>query len=219
MEQVRTISQMVSVAYVRQKEALGLGHAILMAKDLVGHEPFAVLLGDDVIDAAIPCLQQMLLAYEKYGSCILAVQTVEGSEISRHGVIRAYPVPKSGDERIRRVSDVVEKPSYENAPSNMAIIGRYILPPQIFTILERITPDQGGEIQLTNGIRAFLKEQPVYAYLFEGKRYDAGDKLGFLMATVEFALKRADLGGPFREYLKRLDSQQNTLALVQSRSA
>jgi UTP--glucose-1-phosphate uridylyltransferase len=206
LEQVRTISQMVSVSYVRQKEALGLGHAILMAKDLVGNEPFAVLLGDDVIDAEIPCVQQMQKVFEKCQSGILAVQEVEGPDISRYGVIQPYPANhKDGFDNMMRIADLVEKPSYENVPSNLAIIGRYILPPEIFKVLENTPPDRGGEIQLTNGIRALLKEQPVYAYQFEGKRYDAGDKLGFLRATVEFALKRADLGGPFRTYLKSLD--------------
>jgi UTP--glucose-1-phosphate uridylyltransferase len=208
LDQVKTISHMVSVAYIRQKEALGLGHAILTAKDLVGPEPFAVMLGDDVVDGETPCIQQLLNVYDKYQASVLAVQTVEGPEISRYGVIQDYPLPKNGDERIRRISDLVEKPSWGEAPSNLAIIGRYILTPEIFSILKHTLPDRRGEIQLTNGLRALLKIQPIYAYRFKGKRYDAGDKLGYLMATVEFALKREDLGETFREYLQSLDLNQ-----------
>jgi UTP--glucose-1-phosphate uridylyltransferase len=205
LDQVRAISKMVSVSYVRQKEALGLGHAILVAKHLVGNEPFAVLLGDDIIDAEIPCTQQMISVFEKYGSSILATQTVDGPDISRYGVIKGEATELgAASPRTYRIQDLVEKPAYAEAPSNLAIIGRYILTPEIFEVLEQTTPDPSGEIQLTNGLRMLLESQPIYAYRFEGKRYDAGDKLGFLKATVEFALKREDLGGEFASYLKSL---------------
>jgi UTP--glucose-1-phosphate uridylyltransferase len=205
LEQVRAISKMVSVSYVRQKEALGLGHAILVAKHLVGNEPFAVLLGDDIIDAEVPCTQQMISVFEKYGSSILATQRVDGPDISRYGVIKGEPAELADvKNRTYRVQDLVEKPPYSEAPSNLAIIGRYILTPEIFDVLERTLPDKSGELQLTNGLRMLLESQPIHAYRFQGKRYDAGDKLGFLKATVEFALKREDLGKEFADYLKSL---------------
>jgi UTP--glucose-1-phosphate uridylyltransferase len=205
LEQVRAISKMVSVSYVRQKEALGLGHAILVAKHLVGNEPFAVLLGDDIIDAEIPCTQQMISVFERYGSSVLATQRVEGSDISRYGVIKGEPAEQGAvSSRTYRVQDLVEKPPYSEAPSNLAIIGRYILTPEIFEVLERTLPDKSGEIQLTNGLKMLLESQPIHAYRFQGKRYDAGDKLGFLKATVEFALKREDLGKEFADYLRSL---------------
>jgi UTP--glucose-1-phosphate uridylyltransferase len=206
LEQVRAISKMVSVSYVRQKEALGLGHAILVAKHLVGNEPFAVLLGDDIIDAEVPCTQQMISVFEKYGSSVLATQAVDGPDISRYGVIKGEAVEcHSSEGRTYRVHDLVEKPPYAEAPSNLAIIGRYILTPEIFEALERTTPDGSGEIQLTNGLKVLLEDQSIHAWRFEGKRYDAGDKLGFLKATVEFALKREDLGKDFANYLRNLE--------------
>jgi UTP--glucose-1-phosphate uridylyltransferase len=206
LDQVREISKMVSVSYVRQKEALGLGHAILVAKPLIGNEPFVVLLGDDIIDSQVPCTQQMISAFEKLQSSILATQVVDGPEISRYGVIRGKALGEEGLlSRSYRVEDLVEKPPFREAPSNLAIIGRYILTPEIFEILEKTAPDRGGEIQLTNGLRLLLEQQSIYAYQFEGKRYDAGDKLGFLKATVEFALKREDLGKDFSNYLKSLN--------------
>ena len=206
LEQVRAISKMVSICYVRQKEAMGLGHAILVAKPLVGDEPFAVLLGDDIISAEVPCTQQMVAVYEKYQSSVLATQIVEGPEISRYGVIKGNPMADGhGDLRVYNVEDLIEKPSYSEAPSNLAIIGRYVLTPEIFDVLENTPPDQSGEIQLTNGLRRLLERQPILAYRFEGKRYDAGDKLGFLKATVEFALNREDLGVDVRSYLKSLE--------------
>jgi UTP--glucose-1-phosphate uridylyltransferase len=204
LEQVRAISKMVSVSYVRQKEALGLGHAILVAKPLVGQEPFVVLLGDDIIDAEVPCTQQMISAFEKFGSSILATQVVGGPDISRYGVIKGEPAEAGSNPRTYRVQDLVEKPKYADAPSDLAIIGRYILTPEIFEVLERTRPDPSGEIQLTNGLRILLETEAIHAYRFEGKRYDAGDKLGFLKATVEFALKREDLGKDFASYLKSL---------------
>jgi UTP--glucose-1-phosphate uridylyltransferase len=203
LDEVREISNMISVSYVRQKEALGLGHAILVARDAVGNEPFAVMLGDDIIDSDVPCLKQMMDLFEKLQASIIATCEVPMTEISQYGVIRGYPVEGFGN-RVYRVQDVVEKPPLAEAPSNLAIIGRYILTPEIFTILEKTRSGRGGEIQLTDGIRVLLEQQPVYAYMFEGTRYDAGDKLGFLKATVEFALRRADLGEDFRKYLKSL---------------
>ncbi len=203
LEQVRAISKMVTISYVRQKEALGLGHAILVAKNLIGDEPFAVLLGDDIIDAEVPCTQQMISIFEKFQSSVLATQVVDGPDISRYGVIRGSLVSsETNSDRTYRVLDLVEKPPFKEAPSNLAIIGRYILTPEIFDVLEKTVPDKSGEIQLTNGLRSLLDRQPIHAYRFEGTRYDAGDKLGFLKATVEFALKREDLGRDFADYLR-----------------
>jgi UTP--glucose-1-phosphate uridylyltransferase len=203
LREVRQISNMISVSYVRQKEALGLGHAILVARDNVGSEPFAVMLGDDIIDSEVPCLKQMMQLFEKLQASIIATCEVPRSDISHYGVIRGFPV-EGYNGRVYRVQDVVEKPPASEAPSNLAIIGRYILTPQIFGLLEKTRTGSGGEIQLTDGIRLLLEQQPVYAYMFEGTRYDAGDKLGFLKATVEFALRRPDLGAEFRQYLKTL---------------
>jgi len=203
LNEMRRISNMVNVTYVRQKEALGLGHAILMSRDAVGDEPFAVMLGDDIIDGPSPCLGRMISLFEKLQASIIATCEVPKSQISSYGVIRGTPV-EGFDGRVYRVQDVVEKPRADEAPSNLAIIGRYILTPQIFGILENTERGAGGEIQLTDGIRRLLEQQPVYAYMIEGTRYDAGDKLGFLKATVEFALKRSGLGDEFRSYLKQL---------------
>jgi UTP--glucose-1-phosphate uridylyltransferase len=204
LEIVRRISDMIHVAYVRQKEALGLGHAVYTAKELVNGEPFAVLLADDVIDSEVPCLKQMIGVFDEVQSCVLATMVVEGKAISQYGVLDAKPVP-GFNGRLFEVSNMVEKPKLEEAPSNQAIIGRYILTPGIFEALDQTEKGAGGELQLTDGIRNLLKKEEVYGYCFEGKRHDAGDKLGFLKATVEFALKRADLGEDFAEYLKKLD--------------
>jgi len=203
LEQVRTISGMVNVCYVRQGETLGLGHAVLMAKDLVGDEPFAVMLGDDIIDSPVPCMRQMIEVFSRHGGPVVAVQQVPRGEISAYGVIDGSPEGDSG--RVYRIRDMVEKPRAEEAPSDLAIIGRYILTPDIFAALESTPRDAGGEIQLTNGLRTLKQARPLYGYRFDGVRHDAGNKLGFLKATVEFALKREDLGGPFREYLKSLE--------------
>ena len=202
LEQVRAISR-INVSYVRQGEQLGLGHAVLMARDLVGDEPFAVMLGDDIIDSAVPCMKQMIGVFEKHGGPVIAVQQVPKSEISAYGVIDGVPEGDSG--RVYRLRDMVEKPKAEDAPSDLAIIGRYILTPDIFEMLETTPRDKGGEIQLTNGLRALKEKRALYGYRFDGVRHDAGNKLGFLKATVEFALKRPDLGAPFRAYLKSLD--------------
>ena len=200
---VRSISDMIHVAYVRQKEALGLGHAILTARELIGNEPFAVLLADDVIDSEVPCLKQLMNVFDEKQCSVLATQVVEGPAISSYGVLKAKPVEGSNG-RLYEVLDLVEKPKLEDAPSNLAVIGRYILTPAVFETLSSITPGAGGELQLTDGLRGLLKREKMYAYVYEGRRHDAGDKLGFLKATVEFALKREGLGEAFREYLKGL---------------
>ncbi|MGH9782846.1 MAG: UTP--glucose-1-phosphate uridylyltransferase GalU [Terriglobia bacterium] len=202
---VRQVSDLIHVSYVRQKEALGLGHAILMAREMVGEEPFAVLLGDDLIHSAVPCLRQMLDVYEHSPASVVAIQEVPREMISQYGVISGTPVAFNGrSDQLFQVSDLVEKPPADAAPSNLAIIGRYILEPEIFACLESTQPGAGGEIQLTDGLRALLRERPIYGWRFDGKRYDAGDKLGFLTATVEFALRSPDLGEAFRQYLKNL---------------
>jgi UTP--glucose-1-phosphate uridylyltransferase len=202
LQQVREISELARISYVRQKSALGLGHAVLQARDLVGNEPFAVMLGDDIVDAAEPCIGQMMRVYERRGNPVIALQEVPREQTRQYGIVGASPVPE--DPRVVAITDMVEKPRPEDAPSNLAIIGRYLLPPEIFEILATTAPDVGGEIQLTSALRTLLRERPIDGYLFEGRRYDAGDKLGFLEATVEFALKREDLGAPFRKYLKTL---------------
>ena len=202
---VRSVSDMINVAYVRQKEALGLGHAVLRARELVGNEPFAVILSDDVIDAETPCLRQLLDVYEFYTAPVVALMEVPRENISAYGVVDAEPVAHNGGrDRLYRIRNLVEKPNAAAAPSNLAIIGRYVLTADIFSSLEAIGPGSGGEIQLTDGLKHVLRSRPIYGYRFEGKRYDAGDKLGFLEATVEFALKRHDLGEQFRQYLKNL---------------
>ncbi|MBZ5706282.1 MAG: UTP--glucose-1-phosphate uridylyltransferase GalU [Acidobacteriia bacterium] len=201
---VRDISDMIHVAYVRQKEALGLGHAVLMARELVGNEPFAVLLADDVIDAETPCLKQMIDVFDQTQCSVLAAQMIEGAAISAYGVLKVKPADKRFGGRLYEIEDMVEKPKPADAPSNIAVIGRYILTPTVFETLSKIKAGVGGELQLTDGLRALLKKEKVYGYVFEGKRHDTGDKLGFLKATVEFALKRPDLGEPLRQYLKSL---------------
>jgi len=200
---VRQISDMIHVAYVRQKEALGLGHAVLTARELVGNEPFAVLLADDVIDAEVPVLKQMMRVFEQTQCSVIATQKVEGAAISAYGVLDAKPVEGHGG-RLYEIRNMVEKPRFEEAPSNLAIIGRYILTPAIFDVLSQTEVGTGGELQLTDGLRLLLKREKMYAYVYEGKRHDAGDKLGFLKATIEFALKREDLGGPLKEYMRTL---------------
>jgi UTP--glucose-1-phosphate uridylyltransferase len=202
LDQVRAISNMINVSYVRQGEALGLGHAVLMARDLVGDEPFAVMLGDDIIDSPVPCMKQMADVFEAHGGPVVAVHRVPRDELSSYGVIDGVPEGESG--KLYRVRDLVEKPQVEEAPSDLAIIGRYILTPDVFEALEKTPHDAGGEIQLTNALRALREARALYGYEFDGVRHDAGNKLGFLKATVEFALKRDDLGADFRAYLKSL---------------
>jgi UTP--glucose-1-phosphate uridylyltransferase len=197
LEQMKNISNMATISYIRQKEPLGLGHAILVTKNLLGHEAFAVLLGDDIIDADPPCLKQMIDVYSKYKCSVLAVQKVPKENISKYGVIKARHL----EDNIFQVLDLVEKPEPEKAPSDLAIIGRYILTPEIFMCLEQTKKDRTGEIQLTNGLRLLNKKQAIFACEFVGERYDAGSKIGFLKATIEFALKRPDLAEEFRGFL------------------
>ena len=200
LEIARSVSKLAKIAYVRQPEPLGLGHAVLMAKELVGDEPFAVLLPDDIVDATVPCMKQMVEAFEQTGSSILGSEVVEGAAIQNYGCLDVVPDPNN--PRLLEVRHMVEKPKPEEAPSQNAIIGRYILTPRIFSLLEKVTPGAGGELQLTDGIKALLEFEKVYGFSYEGKRHDAGDKLGFLMATVELGLKHKDLGPKFRDYLK-----------------
>lgn len=200
-EQVRAISDLATIMYTRQKQALGLGHAIYQAKDFVGNEPFAALLADDVVDAERPALQQMIDVYEKYDAPVIATMQVAGEAISRFGVIDADEV----EPGVFKINDMVEKPAFADAPSDLAIIGRYIFTPDIFDAIEQTEPGSGGEIQITDAMRILLKKRPFYAVRLEGTRHDAGDKLGFLIATVEFALKREDLAEDFRNYLRTLD--------------
>lgn len=204
LSRVRTVSEMAHIAYIRQKEALGLGHAVSMARDLVNDEPFAVLLGDDVITGEVPCIRQMMDIYEKHQASVVALMEVPEDETGRYGVIKGTPLP-DGDGRLFNVEDMVEKPAKGTAPSNLAIIGRYILTPGVFAALEETGKGSGGEIQLTDGLRRLLTREKILAYKFKGKRHDAGDKLGFLQATVEFALKNEELGPAFKSYLKTLD--------------
>jgi UTP--glucose-1-phosphate uridylyltransferase len=202
---VRSVSDMINVAYVRQKEALGLGHAVLRAKELIGLDPFAAVLSDDVIYSEIPAIRQLLDVYDFYGAPVVALMEVEGDAISSYGAVDAEPVSHNGGrDRLFRIRNMVEKPKSSEAPSNLAIIGRYVLTADIFQSIEAIEPGSGGELQLTDALKHLLRSRPVYGYRFEGKRYDAGDKLGFLKATVEFALQRYDLGTEFRDYLKQL---------------
>jgi len=205
LAQMRQISGMARVASVRQKEANGLGHAVLMARELVGNEPFAVVLPDDVIDAEVPCLKQMIEVFEEMQSSVIAIMEVDNAAISSYGAIAGKPVGGKWGDRVWEIKDLVEKPKPAEAPSNMAVIGRYILTPRIFEVLAETPRGAIGEIQLTDGMRELLKHEKIYGYRFEGRRHDAGDKLGFLKATVEFALKREDLGGPFRKWLQALD--------------
>jgi UTP--glucose-1-phosphate uridylyltransferase len=198
----RSVASLARISYVRQKEPLGLGHAVLCAKELVGDEAFAVILPDDVIAADPPCLKQMIDVFDERGGSVLATMTIDGPGISAYGVLAGSQDQEN--KRIYNCTGMVEKPKLEDAPSKQAIIGRYVLTPRIFELLEDTIPGAGGEIQLTDGIKGLLKEEEVFGYTFEGKRFDAGDKFGMLQATVEFALKRPDLGPKFKEYLKEL---------------
>jgi UTP--glucose-1-phosphate uridylyltransferase len=206
LRQVRHISDLAQVAYVRQKEQLGLGHAVLMAKDLIGHEPFAVILPDDVVVSDRPCVGQLIHAYSQTHGSVIALMEVDPQETGRYGVIAGEPVDESLNHgRLRRLTRLVEKPDPSDAPSNLAIIGRYVLTPKIFDKLEQTPRGAGGEIQLTDALEALMEEQGVYGYEFEGRRYDAGTTMGWLQASVEIALQRPDVGGDFRKYLQTLD--------------
>ena len=198
---VRNISGLANIHYIRQKEPKGLGHAIYCAKTFINNEPFAVLLGDDIVDSKTkPCLQQLIDIYNEYGTSIIGVQEVPKADVSKYGIVSGKMV----DERLYKVNNLVEKPSIEDAPSNIAILGRYIIEPEIFEILEHTKPGAGGEIQLTDALKELSTKQDIYAYIFEGRRHDIGNKLGFLQATVEFALKREDLKDAFIAYLRHL---------------
>jgi len=204
LRDMEEISNMVDFVYVRQKEPLGLGHAVLCARDLIGDEPFAVLLGDDIIDSDTPALKQMIQVYERYHSSILALQEVPEEQIHLYGVIDG----KKEDDGIYKVNRMVEKPPKGEAPSNLAIIGRYILSPRIFEFLEKGERGAGGEIQLTNALQMLADQEPVYGFTFDGKRYDGGSKIGFLEATVELGLKNPELGPAFKDYLKGLNLEE-----------
>jgi UTP--glucose-1-phosphate uridylyltransferase len=210
LNEIRKISNLINFAYVRQGEPLGLGHAVLVARELVGNEPFAVILGDDVIDADPPALKQMIDVFERVDGPVLAVERVPAEEVSSYGILDLDAHEEDG---VYRVRDMVEKPPRAEAPSNLAIIGRYILTPDIFPALEATTSDRTGEIQLTNGLRRLLRQRPIYAYEVKGVRHDTGNKLGFLKAVVYFALRRPDLAGPFGEYLRSLDLEKIEAAI------
>ena len=201
LEEVRKISKMINIHTVRQKDPKGLGHAVYCAKSFVGNEPFAVLLGDDVVDSKVPCLKQMIDMYELYNSSILGVQEVTWENVNKYGIVSGEKI----NDRIYTVNDLIEKPNRDVAPTNIAILGRYIISPEIFKILENTKKGVGGEIQLTDGLKELAKIQSMYAYIFEGRRYDVGSKIGFLEATVDFALKRDDLKESFKAYLRKIN--------------
>ncbi|MGD0907407.1 MAG: UTP--glucose-1-phosphate uridylyltransferase GalU [Candidatus Acidiferrales bacterium] len=204
-ELVHSIGNMVHFSYTRQKEPLGLGHAVLVAKELVGNEPFAVLLGDVIIPGPCPATKQLIQVYEQTGIGAIAVEEVPRAKTGLYGIVDVEPAVEAGPGgRLMKIRDLVEKPNPADAPSNLAVTGRYVLPPEVFDCLERTTPGRGGEIQLTDGLRLLAKESGLLAYVYEGKSYDAGDKLGFLKATVEIGLENPEFGGEFREYLRAL---------------
>ncbi len=200
LKELRDITNLANIHYIRQKEAKGLGHAVGCAKAFVGNEPFAVILPDDIIYSSVSCLKQMTRMFDKYQTSIIGVQTVKENEVNRYGIVSGTKI----DEKIYKVNGLVEKPPIEKAPSNIAIVGRYIITPEIFNILENIPPGALGEIQLTDGLLELVKNQEMYAYIFDGKRYDTGNKLGYLEAIVDFALKREDLRDEFKNYLKTI---------------
>lgn len=203
LQMLESIADKVDIHYVRQKTPKGLGHAVLCAKTFVGNEPFAVLLGDDIVDNPVPCTKQLIDIYEKHQCTVLGVQEVAPENVSLYGILDVTPV----EGNLWQVRDMVEKPDRDQAPSNIAILGRYVITPEIFAVLEQTQPGKGGEIQLTDALRTLGRTQAMYAYQFAGRRYDIGSKLGYLEATVEFALNRPDLAGPFREYLLKLLKQ------------
>ncbi|TDT52007.1 UTP--glucose-1-phosphate uridylyltransferase GalU [Fonticella tunisiensis] len=200
LNMVEEISNLAQIHYIRQKEPKGLGHAILCAKTFVGNEPFAVMLGDDVVDSDVPCLKQLIDIYNEYKTTILGVQQVPMEDVNKYGIVKGMHI----EDGVYKVKDLIEKPEVDKAPSNVAILGRYIITPQIFEILENTKPGKGGEIQLTDALKELLNREAMYSYAFKGRRYDVGDKLGFLQATVEFALKRDDLKDDFMNYLKTI---------------
>jgi UTP--glucose-1-phosphate uridylyltransferase len=206
LEEIRKITQLINVAYVRQGEPLGLGHAVLVTQNLIGDEPFAVILGDDVIDATPPALKQMIDVFARVEGPVLAVERVPADQVSNYGVVKIDESAGNLGRGVYRVADLVEKPRREEAPSNLAIIGRYILTPDIFPSLTKTASDRTGEIQLTDGLRDLLRARPIYAYEIDGVRHDTGNKLGFLKALVYFAMRRPDLAAPFRKYLEDMFS-------------
>lgn len=197
LNEVRNISKMADIYYIRQKEPRGLGHAINCARTFVGNEPFAVMLGDDVVDSKVPCLKQLISCYNEYKTTIIGVQEVPHEEVYKYGIVQGMYI----EDKVYKVKDLIEKPKVEESPSNIAILGRYIISPSIFDILSDTKPGKGGEIQLTDALRTLIGLEAMYAYNFEGRRYDVGDKIGFLEATVEFALKREDINKQFMKYL------------------
>lgn len=211
LQEVRKISDMVNIHYIRQKEPKGLGHAIYCAKSFIGNEPFAVLLGDDIVDAEVPCLKQMIEVYNEYKTTILGVQEVPQEDVNKYGIVAGKYI----EDRVYKVKDLVEKPAIQESPSNVAILGRYIISPQIFNILENTEPGKGGEIQLTDALKVLAQKEAMYAYNFKGKRYDVGDKLGFLQATVEFALQREDLKEEFLRYLIDVVEKERSKAVAE----
>ncbi|MBS6507606.1 MAG: UTP--glucose-1-phosphate uridylyltransferase GalU [Paraclostridium bifermentans] len=200
LEMVQEISNMVNIHYIRQKEPKGLGHAIHCAKSFIGDEPFAVLLGDDIVDSDTPCLKQLIDAYDEYKTSILGVQEVAKEDTNKYGILDCKYI----EDRVYKVKDMIEKPNVEEAPSNIAILGRYIITPAIFEILENQAPGKGGEIQLTDALKTLASHEAIYAYNFEGRRYDVGDKLGFLEATIDFALKRDNLKDGLMNYMQNI---------------
>lgn len=207
LAEVQTISNLVNIVYVRQKEPLGLGHAILCAKSVIGDEPFAVLLGDDIVMSETPCLKQVIDVFEYYNSSVVAVQTVSDNEVSKYGIIK--PKGEMIESDLFHIDSLIEKPSLEEAPSRFAIMGRYVLSPKIFDILERIPMGRGGELQLTDAINELNKHQAVFAYNFKGNRYDIGDKIGFIKATIDFALSREDIREAVLDYLQEVNIKEN----------
>jgi len=204
LKKIQQISDLANIFYIRQKEPLGLGHAVLCARQFIGNEPFAVLLGDDVVHAAVPCIAQMVAVYEQKENTVLGVQQVGWNNVHKYGIVDAG----SSDGSLVRVKQLSEKPSRGEAKSDLAVLGRYIIDPQIFSILEATAPGSGGEIQLTDALNTLAKEQPVWAYTFEGRRYDVGDRLGFLEATIEYALRREDLAAELKAFLANLKKDE-----------
>lgn len=209
LNMVQDISNMVNICYIRQKEPKGLGHAVYCAKSFIGNEPFAVLLGDDIVDSETPCLKQMISAYDEYKTSILGVQEIARENVDKYGILDVKHI----EDRVYKVKDMVEKPAVDEAPSNIAILGRYIITPEIFNILENQAPGKGGEIQLTDALKTLATKEAIYAYNFQGRRYDVGDKLGFLQATVDFALKRPELRDDFISFLKRKSEERDDRAV------
>ncbi|MFD3155988.1 UTP--glucose-1-phosphate uridylyltransferase GalU [Haloimpatiens sp. FM7330] len=205
LKMVKDISSMVQIYYVRQKEPKGLGHAISCARTFVGDEPFAVMLGDDVVDSKVPCLKQLMDCFSEYRTTILGVQKVPHNDVCKYGIVDGVHI----ENGVHKVKNMVEKPKIDEAPSDVAILGRYIITPAIFDILDNTKPGKGGEIQLTDALKKLLNKEAIYAYEFEGRRYDVGDKLGFLQATVEFALKKEELKNPFMSYLQKIIKKEN----------